>query len=128
MELQDFLDHVNSGAPIEGGSPQHRFMHVAAQEAFRTTAEINTGDRSPGQIRTLMSRLTGRTVDASVTVFPPFYTEFGKNLRLGKNVFINGESFAIKRADKAALETLANERKLDGAFLSDQHGIEKLLG
>lgn len=89
MELQDFLDHVNSGAPIEGGSPQHRFMHDAAQEAFRTTAEINTGDRSPDEVLNLMSRLTGRTVDASVTVFPPFYTEFGKNLRLGKNVFIN---------------------------------------
>ena len=64
-------------------------MHDAAQEAFRTTAEINTGHRSPDEVRTLMSRLTGRTVDASVTVFPPFYTEFGKNLRLGKNVFIN---------------------------------------
>ncbi len=36
----------------------------------------------------------------------------------GKNVFINGESFAIKRADKAALETLANERRLDGAAVA----------
>ncbi|GGB85653.1 ribosomal protein uL16 3-hydroxylase [Pseudoduganella buxea] len=36
----------------------------------------------------------------------------------GKNVFINGESFAIKRADKAALETLANERKLDGVAVA----------
>lgn len=89
MELQDFLDHVNSGAPIEGGSQQHRFMHDAAQEAFRTTAEINTGHPSPDEVRTLMSRLTGRSVDASVAVFPPFYTEFGKNLRLGKDVFIN---------------------------------------
>jgi acetyltransferase-like isoleucine patch superfamily enzyme len=89
MELQAFLDHVNSGGLIEGGSQQHRFMHDAAQEAFRTTAEINTGHCSPDEIRTLMSRLTGRTVDESVAVFPPFYTEFGKNLRLGKNVFIN---------------------------------------
>ena len=89
MELQGFLDHVNTGAPIEGGSQQHRFMHDAAQEAFRITAEINTGHRSPDEIRTLLSRLTGSTVDASVALFPPFYTEFGKNLRLGKNVFIN---------------------------------------
>jgi acetyltransferase-like isoleucine patch superfamily enzyme len=89
MELQDFLDHVDSGAPIEGGSPQHRFMVDAAQEAFRTTAEINTGHCSPDEVRALMSQLTGRSVDASVTVFPPFHTEFGKNLRLGKSVFIN---------------------------------------
>lgn len=89
MELQDFLDHVDGGAAIEGGSQPHRFMHDAAQEAFRITAEINTGLHSPDEVRALMSRLTGRTVDASVTVFPPFYTEFGKNLHLGKNVFIN---------------------------------------
>jgi len=42
MELQDFLSHMDSGAPIEGGSEQHRFMHNAAQEAFRVTAKIIT--------------------------------------------------------------------------------------
>jgi 50S ribosomal protein L16 3-hydroxylase len=33
----------------------------------------------------------------------------------GKNVFINGESFAVGRADKTVLELLANQRALDGA-------------
>jgi 50S ribosomal protein L16 3-hydroxylase len=33
----------------------------------------------------------------------------------GKHVFINGESFAVGRADKAVLDVLANERRLDGA-------------
>src|SRR5450830_1124440 len=36
----------------------------------------------------------------------------------GKNVFINGESFAIGRADKTALETLANDRALAGAAVA----------
>jgi len=36
----------------------------------------------------------------------------------GKNVFINGESFAVGRADKATLEALANERGLDGATVA----------
>ena len=89
MELQDFLHHVDSGAAIEERSPQHRFMVDAAQEAFRVTAELNTGLCSPDEVRTLLGRLTGGSVDESVTVFPPFYTEFGKNLRLGKFVFIN---------------------------------------
>ena len=40
-------------------------------------------------MRALLSQLTGKAVDESVTVFPPFYSEFGKNLTLGKNVFIN---------------------------------------
>ena len=89
MELQDFLDHVNRGLLIEGGSEHHRFMHGAAQEALRLVAEINTGYRTPEELTALLTRLTGRTVDASVAVFPPFYSEFGKNLTLGKNIFIN---------------------------------------
>lgn len=32
---------------------------------------------------------TGREVDESETLFPRFYTEFGKNLTLGKRVFRN---------------------------------------
>ncbi|WP_211285944.1 winged helix domain-containing protein, partial [Mycobacterium timonense] len=31
----------------------------------------------------------------------------------GKHVFINGESFAVGRADKAVLDVLANERRID---------------
>ena len=89
MELQEFLEHVDSGALIEGGSQHHRFMHEAAQEAFQITAELNTGHHDPTEVRALLSRLTGRPVDDSVTVFPPFHSEFGKNLHLGKNVFIN---------------------------------------
>jgi acetyltransferase-like isoleucine patch superfamily enzyme len=89
MELQDFLTHVDSGAPILGGSEQHRFMHDAAQEAFRVTAQINNGNCTPDQVRALLAELTGKPIDDSVVVFPPFHTEFGKNLTLGRGVFIN---------------------------------------
>ena len=89
MELQDFLDHVNRGALVAAGSEQHQFMHGVAQEALRTIAEMNTGYRTPEQLRDLLSQLTGGPVDETVAVFPPFYSEFGKNLRLGKDIFIN---------------------------------------
>jgi len=89
MQLQDFLAHVDSGAPVEGGSEQHRFMHDAAQDAFRVTARINDGYRTPEEVRALLAELTGKPVDDSVVVFPPFHSEFGKNLTLGRGVFIN---------------------------------------
>ena len=89
MELPEFLDHVNSGDVIEGGSEHHRFMHDAAQDAFRVLAEINNGYRSPEEVRALLSKLTGKEIDESVAVFPPFYSEFGKNLTIGRDVFIN---------------------------------------
>jgi hypothetical protein len=89
IELQNFLDHVNRGDLIQGGTEQHRFMHAAAQQALQIVAELNTGYHTPEQVRALLAQLTGHAVDDSVTVFPPFYSEFGKNLNLGKNVFIN---------------------------------------
>jgi acetyltransferase-like isoleucine patch superfamily enzyme len=89
VELQEFLDHVNGGGLIEGGSAHHRFMHRAAQEALRVIAEINTGYRTPDDVRALLAGLTGKSVHESVTVFPPFHSEFGKNLVLGRDVFIN---------------------------------------
>ena len=89
MDLTAFLAHVDVGAVIEGGSEAHRFMHAASQEALQLTAEINAGYHPPEELRALLSRLTGRPVDDSVAVFPPFYSEFGKNLHLGKDVFIN---------------------------------------
>lgn len=89
MELCDFLDHVNGGEVIEGGSELHSFMHGAAQDALRIVSELNSHYRTPEEVRALLSRLAGKPIDESVVVFPPFYSEFGKNLTLGKDVFIN---------------------------------------
>lgn len=89
MDLDGFLNHVRQGLLIEGGSDVHAFMHGAAQDALRITAELNAGYHSPGEVRALLAQLTDRDVDESVALFPPFHCEFGKNLTLGRNVFIN---------------------------------------
>jgi len=89
VDLREFLDHVDAGRLIEGGSAAHEFMHGAAQEALRVVAELNGAYRTPDEVRALLSQLTGRPVAESVSVFPPFYSEFGKNLILGERVFIN---------------------------------------
>lgn len=59
MDLEDFLDHVHRGDLIEGGSALHEFMHGAAQEALRCVADLNSGYRTPDEVRGLLSRLTG---------------------------------------------------------------------
>ena len=89
MELREFLDHLNGGKPVEAGSEPHQFMHRASQEALRLTAEINGSYHTPEELRALFSQLTGRPVDESFALFPPFYTDCGKNIHIGKHVFIN---------------------------------------
>lgn len=89
IQLKDFLEHVNSGSPVIGGSEIHMFMVGLAMEAMKITAELNNAYHEPEEIRALMSKLMGKTVDESFMVFPPFYTDCGKNITLGKNVFFN---------------------------------------
>lgn len=89
MDLNRFLEHVRRGETITGGSPEHLFMHQCAQDALRVVAELNTGHHTPDEVLALLRQITARPVPSSVVVFPPFYTEFGKNLALGEDVFIN---------------------------------------
>lgn len=89
MEIKDFLLHLNQGKSVIGGSKMHRMMHNVSQEALKLTAELNDHYHTPEEIRELFSKLIGRQVDETFSMFPPFYTDCGKNLSVGKNVFIN---------------------------------------
>lgn len=89
MNLEQFLEHLNSGKPVKGGSEAHLFMHGVSQEALKITAEINGSYHEPEELRALFSRLIGQPVDESFAMFPPFYTDCGKNIHIGKRVFIN---------------------------------------
>lgn len=59
------------------------------QEAIRLCMELNSNYHTPEEIRQIMGRLTGREVGEDFSLFPPFYTDFGKNIAIGRNVFIN---------------------------------------
>jgi acetyltransferase-like isoleucine patch superfamily enzyme len=69
VDLQEFLDHVDAGRVIKGGSAAHEFMHGAAQDALRVVAELNGAYRTPDEVRALLSRLTGTAVPESERVF-----------------------------------------------------------
>lgn len=55
----------------------------------RIVVELNTCYHTPDEVRALLEHIWGQPLDASVRLFPPFYTAFGKTTRVGKNVFIN---------------------------------------
>lgn len=89
MDLQDFLDKMNSGEEIEAGSDYHLFMGKLSQEALKITAEMNNQYRTPEELMELMRKLTGNDSFPEFRMFPPFYTDCGKNIHFGRNVFIN---------------------------------------
>ncbi|QQO11393.1 sugar O-acetyltransferase [Breznakiella homolactica] len=59
------------------------------QESMKITAELNGSYHTPEEVAELFFRLIGKPLDRSFRMFPPFYTDFGKNTAVGKNVFIN---------------------------------------
>ncbi len=89
MTTQEFIEYMDSGKTVTAGSPVHQAMHRLSQEAIRITLDINTNYHTPEEIVALMSELTGRNIDSSFALFPPLNTDCGKNLHLGKRVFIN---------------------------------------
>jgi len=89
MDIHEFLAHMNRGEVVEGGSETHRMMHSVSQEALKLTADLNGQYHTPEEIREIFSRISGKPVEESFALFPPFHTDCGKNIRVGKNVFIN---------------------------------------
>lgn len=87
MTVQDVIDSFREGAPeiLEW----KEFTQNLFQESIRITMELNNKYHTPEEIRKIMAELTGKEIDDTFRMFPPFYADFGKNITFGKNVFIN---------------------------------------
>lgn len=46
--------------------------------------ELNNGIHSDKEIRKIFSEIIGEKVDETFTLMPPFYIDYGKNLKIGK--------------------------------------------
>lgn len=89
MTIAELLEYFSASDTIGENREAVDLMRFYSREAQKITMKINTVYHEPEEIVELFSELTGKQVDASFRLFPPFYTDFGKNITLGKNVFIN---------------------------------------
>jgi len=64
-------------------------FHQLSQEALKITAEINGKYHTPEELHELLEQLMDKKLPKSIGMFPPFYTDCGKNITLGERVFIN---------------------------------------
>jgi acetyltransferase-like isoleucine patch superfamily enzyme len=54
-----------------------------------TLQQLNNRVNDSDQARSLLSKIIGQPVDQSVEVRLPFYTDYGRRIIFGKNVFVN---------------------------------------
>ena len=91
MELEELLRHLDAGDTVGTDPAYVECMRDFSSEAQKITMEINTRWHAPEELAALFSRLIGKPVGEGFRLFPPFYTDFGKNITVGKNVFINSD-------------------------------------
>ena len=89
LELKKLLEIFNAGEALVMYEEAAFACNYYSQEAQKITFEINGKYHDFEEIRELFSQLIGKEVSEDFRLFPPFTTDFGKNIHLGKNVFIN---------------------------------------
>lgn len=93
LECVDFSNEIFKrdlrGEGINYESEGWEEMFKAITNAQKLVAHLNTGYHSREEARAILSELFGYTLDSSVWIMPPFYTDFGRNIALEKGVFIN---------------------------------------
>ena len=83
------LMYLNSGRGEELTDEMNQCILRTCQETLKKTMELNNQYHTPEEIIQIMSDITGEQIDDSFNMFPPFYADFGRNIHIGKHVFIN---------------------------------------
>ena len=91
MELKELLRHFNNGDTIGEDWAVIEQMRFYSRQARKITLEINSNYHEPDELAELFSELIGEPVGENFGLFPPFYTDFGKNIHIGNQVFINAD-------------------------------------
>lgn len=77
------------GKKILPDSPLFKEVHMIKENNERLVMDLNTQYRKNSEMLKYLEKITGRSIDASVTVSQPFYTDFGRHIIFGKDIFIN---------------------------------------
>ena len=86
---EEFIKRMNSQEKIVANSDLALKMEMMAEKAMNSLYFMNKEMYKEEAVRKWIYVLTGEEPDPSLKVFTPFYTDFGKNLHLGKNIVIN---------------------------------------
>jgi acetyltransferase-like isoleucine patch superfamily enzyme len=84
----DIFDRMLAGGLIPFTDPEYPKIFEAVSHTIKLSVALNTSTDIE-QIRERLSEIIGQPIEESTTIFTPFHTNFGRHIRLGKQVFIN---------------------------------------
>lgn len=91
----DVLERCLAGGFIDFHDPSFELVNRIVQDNARILSDLNTGYRSPAEIRGFLRRMTGQSIPDSTSLAAPFRSDFGRHIVLGERVFINADCFFV---------------------------------
>lgn len=85
---KNIFDELRNGETVLPVHPEAYKLREASFVTKKLLVQLNNSFDA-AEIRDLLSRIIGAEVDETVTVFTPLYINYGRNTKIGKNVFIN---------------------------------------
>lgn len=85
---KDIFERLKSGEMIHPNDSHYDKINEVVTRTLKLSQQLNSSDNI-NDVRAILSDIIGTEIHESTTLFPPFYTNFGKFISIGKNVFIN---------------------------------------
>jgi len=84
----NIFERLLNGETILPNDPEAFKLREAAYATKILLDQMNNSS-DPVEKRNILSQITGSAIDESVAVFSPLHINYGRNTKIGKNVFIN---------------------------------------
>ena len=88
MDDKNIFKRMQAGGAFRLHEPEFAPVLEFVTRTQELSAQLN-GSTHIDQVRERLSEIIGSSIDKTTRIFPPFYTNFGRFISLGKNVFIN---------------------------------------
>lgn len=85
------------GEVISIEDPNYYQIQEVLCKTKKLVHKLNDVYRTDGEIREIFSEITGKDIDDNFYLITPFYTDFGKNIEVGKNVIIQNNCTFMDR-------------------------------
>lgn len=120
--MRSIIERDLSGEPVSIDDADYGEIKKIIANAKRLTQEMNTTVCDAATARKYFSEITGQAVGEDFNLNPPFYTDFGRNIRVGKRVFIN---FGCTFMDRGGV-TIGDDAFIapQVQLITENHGLE----
>ena len=88
QENTNIFERMLNGGVIKNDDPQMPKVWECVAQTIKLSSGLNTS-LTIDEIRNRLGEIIGKQIDKTTTIFIPFHTNFGKHIKIGKNVFIN---------------------------------------